>query len=91
LANGFSKKLENHMAALAVYFMYYNFVRNHQTLRVTPGDGCGRHVSALGDFRYGGAFGCGKIKLTHYQSSASDSSDQIMVGSIPLVHSQPTA
>jgi IS1 family transposase len=34
--NGFSKKLENHMAALALYFMYYNFVRIHQTLRVTP-------------------------------------------------------
>ena len=36
LTNGFSKKLENHMAALALYFMYYNFVRIHQTLRVTP-------------------------------------------------------
>ena len=35
-ANGFSKKIENHMAALALYFMYYNFVRIHQTLRVTP-------------------------------------------------------
>jgi IS1 family transposase len=36
LTNGFSKKIENHMAALALYFMYYNFVRIHQTLRVTP-------------------------------------------------------
>lgn len=36
LTNGFSKKIENHMAALAVYFMYYNFVRIHQTLRVSP-------------------------------------------------------
>ena len=36
LTNGFSKKLENHVAALALYFMYYNFVRIHQTLRVTP-------------------------------------------------------
>ena len=36
LTNGFSKKLENHAAALALYFMYYNFVRVHQTLRVTP-------------------------------------------------------
>ena len=34
--NGFSKKIENHIAALAVYFMYYNFARIHQTLRVTP-------------------------------------------------------
>ncbi|MBI5282317.1 MAG: DDE-type integrase/transposase/recombinase [Candidatus Solibacter usitatus] len=36
LTNGFSKKIENHVAALAVYFMHYNFVRIHQTLRVTP-------------------------------------------------------
>ena len=36
LTNGFSKKIENHIAALSVYFMYYNFVRIHQTLRVTP-------------------------------------------------------
>jgi hypothetical protein len=33
---GFSKKLENHEHALALYFMHYNFCRIHQTLRVTP-------------------------------------------------------
>ncbi len=36
LTNGFSKKVENHAAAIALYFMYYNFGRVHQTLRVTP-------------------------------------------------------
>ena len=36
LTNGFSKKLDNHKHALALYFMYYNFGRVHQTLRVTP-------------------------------------------------------
>jgi len=36
LTNAFSKKVENHIHALAVYFMYYNFGRIHQTLRVTP-------------------------------------------------------
>ncbi len=36
LTNAFSKKLENHEHALAVYFMHYNFVRVHQTLRSTP-------------------------------------------------------
>ncbi len=36
LTNVFSKKLLNHEAALALYFMYYNFARIHQTLRVTP-------------------------------------------------------
>lgn len=34
--NAFSKKMENHKAFMAVYFMYYNYVRIHQTLRVTP-------------------------------------------------------
>ncbi|MGA2589446.1 MAG: IS1 family transposase [Bryobacteraceae bacterium] len=36
LTNAFSKKLENHVAALAIHYVYYNFVRIHQTLRVTP-------------------------------------------------------
>ena len=36
LTNAFSKKFENHAAAVALYFMYYNFARVHQTLRVTP-------------------------------------------------------
>ena len=36
LTNGFSKKLENHEHALAIYYMHYNFCRIHQTLRVTP-------------------------------------------------------
>ena len=36
LTNGFSKKVENHEHALALYFMFYNFCRIHQTLRVTP-------------------------------------------------------
>ncbi|HEX5325045.1 MAG TPA: IS1 family transposase, partial [Acetobacteraceae bacterium] len=36
LTNGFSKKAENHALAVAIYFMHYNFVRIHQTLRCTP-------------------------------------------------------
>ena len=34
--NAFSKKIENHMYAISLHFMYYNFVRIHRTLRVTP-------------------------------------------------------
>ena len=36
LTNGFSKKLESHINAIALHIAYYNFVRVHQTLRVTP-------------------------------------------------------
>ena len=36
LTNAFSKKVENHAATVAVYFMWYNFSRVHQTLRVMP-------------------------------------------------------
>ena len=36
LTNAFSKKVENHACAVALHAMYYNFVRIHQTLKVTP-------------------------------------------------------
>jgi IS1 family transposase len=36
LTNAFSKKVENHAAAIALHTMYYNFVRIHQTLKVSP-------------------------------------------------------
>lgn len=36
LTNGFSKKLENHRAAVALYVAHYNFCRVHEALRVTP-------------------------------------------------------
>lgn len=36
LTNAFSKKFENHEAAIALHFAYYNFCRIHQSLRVTP-------------------------------------------------------
>lgn len=36
LTNGFSKKIENHEAAIALHYMHYNFARVQQTLRVTP-------------------------------------------------------
>lgn len=36
LTNGFSKKIDNHAAAIALHFAHYNFCRVHQTLRVTP-------------------------------------------------------
>jgi hypothetical protein len=49
LTNAFGKKLENHAAMVALYFMYYNFGRVHQTLRVTPAmeAGIANHVWTL--------------------------------------------
>lgn len=36
LTNAFSKKLDNHIHALALYFVFYNFTRIHKTLRMSP-------------------------------------------------------
>lgn len=36
LTNAFSKKIENHCYAIALHFVYYNFVKQHKTLRITP-------------------------------------------------------
>jgi len=36
LTNGFSKKFENHCAAISLHFLHYNFCRIHQSLRCTP-------------------------------------------------------
>jgi hypothetical protein len=36
LTNAFSKKVENHAYAVALHMMYYNFVRIHQNLRMSP-------------------------------------------------------
>jgi hypothetical protein len=36
LTNAFSRKLDNHAHAMALHFLYYNFVRIHKTLRTTP-------------------------------------------------------
>jgi hypothetical protein len=49
LTNAFAKKIENHAAAVALYFMYYNFGRVHQTLRVTPAmeAGVANHVCGI--------------------------------------------
>jgi hypothetical protein len=36
LTNAFSKKLENHMHAVSFYFMVYNFVKIHKSIKTTP-------------------------------------------------------
>jgi IS1 family transposase len=49
LTNGFSKKVENHEHSIAVHYMFYNFARVHQSLRVTPAmeAGISDHVWSL--------------------------------------------
>jgi IS1 family transposase len=49
LTNGFSKKIENHIAAVAIHFIHYNFARIHKTLRITPAMAAGLsdHVWSL--------------------------------------------
>jgi IS1 family transposase len=49
LTNAFSKKLDNHIAMIALFHMHYNFARVHQTLRVTPAmeAGISQHVWSI--------------------------------------------
>jgi hypothetical protein len=47
LTNAFSKKSENHIAMILLYFVYYNSVRIHQTLRVTPAMEAGLMASPM--------------------------------------------
>ena len=51
LTNAFSKKIENFQAAIALHFAHYNYVRVHQTLRVTPAMEAGieRRLWTMGD------------------------------------------
>lgn len=64
LTNAFSKKLENHMHAIALHYMFYNFCRIHKTLRCTPAMAAGVTqklwkisdiVALLDDERYNGS------------------------------------
>lgn len=49
LTNAFGKKIDNHAHSVALHFMFYNFCRVHQTLRVTPAmeTGLANHVWTL--------------------------------------------
>jgi IS1 family transposase len=51
LTNAFSKKIDNHMAAISLHYMHYNFCRLHQTLGVTPAmkAGVADHVWTLAE------------------------------------------
>ena len=51
LTNGFSKKFEHHVAAVALYAMHYNFCRVHEALRITPAMQLGvtDHVWSIGE------------------------------------------
>ena len=43
LTNGFSKKIENHIHAIAIHYMHYNFAKMHHASMPTR-DGCWRHA-----------------------------------------------
>jgi len=49
LTNAHSKKIENHIASIAIHYMHYNFCRVHETLRVTPAmeSGLADHVWSI--------------------------------------------
>lgn len=62
LTNAFSKKLENHAHSVALFYMHYNFIRVHQTLRVTPAMEAGltAHIWSIADI----------VALTHQASTS---------------------
>ena len=45
LTSAFSKKWENHWAAVALWFCFYNFCRVHKSLRMTPGMAAGTPIT----------------------------------------------
>ena len=51
LTNAFSKKIENHAAAVALFYMYYNFGRKHQTLGTSPAVAAGvaNHIWSIAE------------------------------------------
>ena len=60
LTNGFSKKLQNHKAAVALYVAHYNLCRVHETMRITPAMGLGvkDHIWTIGELIEGAANSC---------------------------------
>jgi hypothetical protein len=55
LSNGFSRKLENHEAAVALNYFAYNFVRISPDAENVASNGGWRHDEAVGSFRSRGA------------------------------------
>lgn len=51
LTNGFSKKIENHVHAISLHYMFYNFAKIHQSLRMTPAMAAGvsNHVWSIAE------------------------------------------
>ena len=51
LTNGFSKKIENHKAAVSLYVSHYNLCRVHEALRITPAMALGvtDHIWDIGE------------------------------------------
>ncbi len=47
LANAFSKKFENHAHMVAIYAVWYNWLRIHKTLRVTPARAAGLSMTVM--------------------------------------------
>jgi hypothetical protein len=47
LTNAYSKKVENHCHALALYFFWYNWVRSHKAHKLTPAMAAGLTTSPM--------------------------------------------
>lgn len=87
LTNGFSKKIENHIAAISLHFFYYNFCRLHQSLRTTPAYGCWCRGSPVRRWRHrfgsGAVAGCRERSVSRRNcATARGAKRMVWVGSV---------
>jgi hypothetical protein len=77
LTNGFSKKLDNHVAAVALYVAHYNLCRVHEALKGDPSEGAGHCGPHLGHW---GAYRRGPCHAAHYTGSDRTGAAQTVHG-----------
>lgn len=63
LTNGFSRKIQNHVHAVALHFMYYNFGRIHKTLRYSVSGKPATSCLLVDDLRHGAQRIGGEVQL----------------------------
>lgn len=79
LTNAFSKKIENHCYAIALYFMYYNFCKIHKSLSITPAMQAGltKRVMTIEDIATLAPIEAPKKRGTYKKTKSDNTTNQI--------------